>query len=269
MISPVEYVHGYDPGESERLDVQANLISELVHSSTKFERHCRILEVGCGTGAQTISLARNNPTARIVAFDRSPDSLARASARLAESATDNVDLIQADVESLSFEPESFDHAFVCFVLEHLESPLSALRRLRALIRPGGSITVFEGDHGSTYFSPDDSAARRAIDAQAELQRRAGGNAMVGRQVYPLLAAAGYRAVRVQPCVIYVDGSRPDLADAFTRQIFTAMIAGVRERVIDGGLIEREMFDDGLRALGRAAEEDGVFSYTFFKAHAMR
>ena len=51
-------------------------------------------------------------------------------------------------------PESFDHVFVCFVLEHLTRPAEALIILRRLLRPGGTITVIEGDHGSTYFHPE-------------------------------------------------------------------------------------------------------------------
>ena len=52
--------------------------------------------------------------------------------------------------------------FVCFVLEHLRDPVSALFRLKALLKPGGSVTAIEGDHGSAYFHPDSADARRAI-----------------------------------------------------------------------------------------------------------
>ena len=38
---------------------------------------------------------------------------------------------------LPFDAESFDHVFVCFVLEHLADPVAALARLRRLLRPGG------------------------------------------------------------------------------------------------------------------------------------
>jgi hypothetical protein len=51
--------------------------------------------------------------------------------------------------------------FVCFVLEHLPRPSEALAALRGVIRPGGTITVIEGDHGSTYFHPESAYARRA------------------------------------------------------------------------------------------------------------
>ena len=56
-------------------------------------------------------------------------------------------------------------------------------------------------------------------------------------------------------------------DGFTRKTFTAMIEGVRGPAIGAGLVEPEAFDEGVRALHRTAEADGVFCYTFFKALA--
>jgi SAM-dependent methyltransferase len=175
-----------------------------------------------------------------------------------------VELRRADLFDAPFEPESFDHIFTCFVLEHLLGPAAALVALKALLKPGGTITVFEGDHGSAYFHPDNEAARDAIACLGELQRRSGGNAMIGRQVYPLLTAAGFRDVHVSPQTIYVDSSRSHLVDGFTRKTFTAMIEGVREEAITSGLIDAERFEAGIRALYRTAEDDGVFCYMFFK-----
>lgn len=136
--------------------------------------------------------------------------------------------------------------------------------LKRLLGPGGTITVVEGDHGSAYFHPDSPAAHAAIESQVELQREAGGNALIGRQLYPLMVEAGLDAVRVSPRMVYVDSSRPDLVDGFTRKTFTAMIEGVREPAIAADLIEPKRFDSGVRDLHRTTEADGVFCYTFFK-----
>ncbi len=89
--------------------------------------------------------------------------------------------------------------------------------------------------------------------------------MIGRELYPLLTAAGYSSVRVSPRMVYVDSSKPELVDGFTKKTFTAMIEGVRESAIGAALIEPQDFDEGIRALYRTAESDGVFCYTFFKA----
>jgi SAM-dependent methyltransferase len=259
------YVHGYHAHENERLQDQAGTLADLLHADTVYPRGSSVLEVGCGVGAQTVTLARYSPQARITSVDISLESLAQARRRVAEAGLTNVAFQQADIFALPFDAESFDHVFVCFVLEHLAQPVEALAILKRLLRPGGTITVIEGDHGSTSFYPDSSAARAAIQCLVTLQQQAGGNALIGRQVYPLLAAAGFAAVQVSPRMVYVDASRPELVDGFTRKTFTAMIAGIREPALAAGLIAPERFDAGIRDLHRTTEADGTFCYTFFKA----
>ena len=260
-----KYVHGYDPREMVRLQDQAGTLVDLLHSDTSYPAGSIVLEAGCGIGAQTVNLARNSPGAWIVSVDVSRESVAEAKAVADAAGVTNVEFRQGDIFALPFRPESFDHVFVCFVLEHLARPVEALTVLKKLLRPGGTVTVIEGDHGSAYFHPDSDAAHRAIHCQVELQRAAGGNALIGRQLYPMLVDAGFDAVRVSPRMVYVDSSRPDLVDGFTKKTFTAMIAGVRESAIEAGMIEPAVFDAGIQALHRTTELDGVFCYTFFKA----
>ena len=263
------YFHGYDGQEAVRLADQARTLEELLHSDTGFPDGSTVLEAGCGTGAQTVVLARRSTGARIVAVDVSAASLAEAQARISAAGLGNVEFRQADLLALPFAPASFDHIFLCFVLEHLPDPAETLAALRPLLRPGGMIAVIEDDHGSTYFHPESEAAHAAIACQVELQRRAGGNAMIVRRLYPLLAGAGFAAVRASPRMIYVDASKPELVDGFIRRTFTAMVEGVRERALAAGLSTPDAFDAGTRALRRTAEPDGVFCYTFFKAVGRR
>ncbi len=258
------YVHGYHRRENDRLQDQAGTLVDLLHSDTSYPPGSLVLEAGCGIGAQTVTLAQRSPDARFTSFDVSADSVAQAKRTTDAAGITNVQFQQADIFALPFAPESFDHVFICFVLEHLSRPVEALTILNRLLRPGGTMTVIEGDHGSTYFHPDSSAAHMAIQCLVELQRLAGGNSLIGRQLYPLMVEAGLEAIHVSPRMVYVDSSRPDLVDGFTRKTFTAMIEGVRESAIAADIIDREAFDAGVRDLHRTTEADGVFCYTFFK-----
>lgn len=265
----MKYVHGYDRRENIRLQDQASTLVELLHADTSYPKGSRILEAGCGVGAQTITLARNSPHAQITSVDISDSSIARAREVIEKAGAQNVTFKQADIFNLPFEPESFDHIFICFVLEHLSQPVEALHCLKKVLKVGGTITVIEGDHGSTYFYPDNTSSHRAIQCQVALQRKAGGNANIGRELYPLLTRAGFSAVRVSPRMVYVDSSRPQLVEGFIKNTFTAMIEGVRKSSIDSDLIDATTFDDGIKGLYRTTEEDGVFCYTFFKAVCLK
>jgi SAM-dependent methyltransferase len=264
-----DYVHGYSGRERERLGDQAQTLADLLLSDTVYPSGSVVLEVGCGVGAQTVTLARRSPEATIVAMDISEDSLAAAQESVRSSGFRNVMFQQADVYSMPFAPDTFDHVFVCFVLEHLSRPREALAHLRRVLKPGGTITVIEGDHGSTYFHPESPYARQAIHCLVELQARAGGDSLIGRTLYPLLLESGFRHVTVSPRMVYVDSSRPHLVEGFTRNTFTAMVEGVRERALAAGLIDEDTWEKGIRDLYRTAETDGTFCYAFFKAVGMR
>jgi len=266
MSSP--YVHGYGASELHRLQDQATTLVDLLHADVVYPAGARVLEAGCGVGAQTLTLASRSPQAHFTSIDTSADSLAQARQSVAAAGLTNVVFEQADIFSLPFTHRSFDHVFVCFVLEHLARRLEALMALRGLLRAGGTITVIEGDHGSAYFHPESDSARKAIACQVTLQARAGGDATIGRRLFPLLAAAGFTTPHVSPRMVYVDSSRPSLVDGFIRKTFTAMVEGVRAAAIDTGLLTPAEFDEGVADLYRTTQPDGVFCYTFFKGSAV-
>jgi SAM-dependent methyltransferase len=265
----LDYVHGYSAKENTRLTDQATTLTELLHADTLYPPGSLVLEAGCGVGAQTVILAGNSPQAAFTSIDISEESLAAAQRRVQEAGFTNVGLQHADIFDLPFLSGHFDHVFVCFVLEHLPNPAGALEALMRVLKPGGSITVIEGDHGSAYFHPDSRHARRAIRCLVDLQQRAGGDSLIGRRLYPLLTRAGYRDVQVSPRMVYADASRRALVDGFTRKTFTAMVEGVGEQAVGQGLMDAASWAAGIRDLYRTAEDDGTFCYTFFKAVGLR
>ena len=269
MTTKHAYVHGYSGGESTRLVDQASTLAELLHSDTSYGPGSLVLEAGCGVGAQTVTLATRSAAATILSIDLSAESLAAARQRTRSAGIKNVVFHQADLYSLPFRAESFDHVFMCFVLEHLPRPEQAITALNRVLKRGGTMTVIEGDHGSVYFHPDSQHARGAIQCLIDLQARAGGDSLIGRSLYPLLTQAGLEHVEVSPRVVYVDGSRPHLVEGFTRKTFTAMVEAVGDRAIASGLIDKDTWSQGIRDLYRTAEADGTFCYTFFKAVARR
>jgi SAM-dependent methyltransferase len=262
--NPRSYVHGRSERESVRLHDQASGLGFLLHEGTCYPPGSKVLEAGCGVGAQTSLLTSNSPHAHFTSIDISPESLARAKERVTGKGFTNVTFREADICNLPFGAGTFDHVFVCFTLEHIPNLLLALDNLKKVLRPGGTITAIEGDHGSAIFYPETSAAHQIIDCLVTLQRQAGGNALIGRELEHLLADAGFVDVKIYPRQTYATPSIPNSSEAVKR-IFIAMIEGVREQVIDGGLTDPETWEKGIRDLYRTTERNGMFCYTFFKA----
>jgi len=261
-----EYVHGYSERETQRLFDQAASVRDLLHHDTRYDAGARVLEAGCGVGAQTVTLARNSPDAHFVSIDIAEDSLAEAAALIEREHLTNVAFRRADVYDLPFDEASFDHVFVCYLLEHVPDPDGALTALARVLKPGGTMTVIEGDHGSCRWHPETDAARRAWQCLIDVQAALGGDSLIGRRLYPLLAGAGLTDVRVSPRMVYGDHSRPAVVDAFWARTIIPMVHGVHDRAIEMGLIDAKTWTRGVRELHLPIDRtDGTFTYTFFNA----
>lgn len=270
VTEPKAYVHGYGEREAQRLMDQAESVSDLIHHDTEFPPDSRILEVACGVGAQTVAMAQRLPACRFVSFDKIPQSVGLAAERVRTAGLQEVHLLTADLFEAPFKPESFDVLFVSYLLEHLPDPLAALISLKTLLRPGGTLLVVEGDHGSCYFHPDTPEAIRAWKCLIEVQAGLGCDSEIGRRLHPLLQSAGFENVRVSPRMVYADKSRPLMQHQFVLQTIVPMVEGIRTEALAKSLmppIEWEKGVSDLRETGLSSK--GTFCYTFFKASAKK
>jgi hypothetical protein len=70
-------------------------------------------------------------------------------------------------------------------------------------------------------------------------------------------------------MVYVDASRPELVEGFSKNTFIAMVEGVREQALSLGLIDAPTWDKGIADMYRATAPGGTFCYTFFKGVATK
>ena len=262
-----KYIHGYTETEANRLGDQASILAAHLHYDSHFPPGSTVLEAGCGIGAQTRILAAANPDVHFTSIDIDEQSLKKAASEIDRLGFSNVCFQQADIFNLPFLPNSFDHIFCCFVLEHLPDPHTALQSLKRTLKHGGTLTVIEGDHGSFLSFPESEESRRTVQCLVELQASAGGNALIGRELSALLRKAGFEKIRVSPRQIYADAGRPEVVEGFSRKTFIAMVEGVRDKAIRNGLISKSSWEKGIADLYTATGEYGSFTYTFFKAIA--
>jgi ubiquinone/menaquinone biosynthesis C-methylase UbiE len=264
-----DYVHGYSEREALRLVDQGKTLAPLMHHDTCYPDGSKVLEVGCGVGAQTITLAKNSPQAEITSVDISEPSLNHAKNLIEKEGISNVDFQVADIMNLPFEDETFDYVFICFVLEHLPDPVGALLSLKRVLKKGGSITVIEGDHGSCYFHPETKEAVKVWECLIKVQTDLNCNPLMGRELYPLLIEAGFEDVQIDPRIVYVDSSKPELVDGFIEKTIIAMVEGVKDQSIESDLIDLATWEKGIEDLYMSAEPSGTFFYNFFKGIARK
>jgi SAM-dependent methyltransferase len=107
-------------------------VLERVIGALELPQHARILDAGCGSGRNMVDLARRGKVTGI--------ELSETSASLARE-RDAGEVITGSVQQMPFANDSFDLAVCLDVIEHLEDDLAALRELRRVLAPTGSLLV--------------------------------------------------------------------------------------------------------------------------------
>ena len=105
--------------------------------------HHRILEVGCGAGYFSPTLAQSVPQGRLVAADIQPEMLAYTEKRLRRRHIDNVDYYLCDGTHFDFPDQSFDRIVLITVLGEVANQAEYLAEFRRLLRADGLLSVSE------------------------------------------------------------------------------------------------------------------------------
>jgi hypothetical protein len=69
--------------------------------------------------------------------------------------------------------------------------------------------------------------------------------------------------------LYIDSSKPDLVEGFTKNTFIAMVEGVRKQALELNTIGEKTWNKGISDLYQTAGQEGTFCYTFFKGTAIK
>lgn len=165
----------------------------------------RVLEAGCGTGAVLTSL---KTPATIHGLDLEPARLVEA-----RGYAPAVNLVCGDALGMPYPYGIFDIAFCHFLLLWVRDPLTALREMKRVTRPGGAVLALaEPDYDSRWDEPEPLAVLGRW--QAESLRRQGADTGLGSRLADLFRQAGIQPVETG--ILQADGK--DLPNAEERDL---------------------------------------------------
>jgi len=151
-----------------------------------------VLDCGCGPGSITVGLAQAVSPGRVIGIDLEASQVARARKNAAGLGLGNVEFVQASVCDLPFDDARFDAVFSHAMLEHLSNPVSVLREMYRVLKPGGVIGIRCIDLGGTLIAPDaDGVLEYAHEIWRKYRGYCGGDPQMGRRLRRLLGDAGF------------------------------------------------------------------------------
>jgi SAM-dependent methyltransferase len=194
------YALGYTDAEQDRLIRQAALIApctERLFREAGIRPGHRVLDLGSGLGDVSMLLARLvGSSGQVVGIERDASSIARAQARVAAEGLGNVKFLNTDVNNIITD-QLFDAAVGRFILMFLADPVSVLRSVSRLVRPGG-VLAFQEPSWIPMLALGDrlplwSCVLRSIH---ETILRSGANPEMGLALYPIFQEVGLPAPKM-------------------------------------------------------------------------
>jgi SAM-dependent methyltransferase len=197
---PARYIGSEDPYEAERQAAHATGVLDELRAGLALHPPipaARVVELGCGAGNVTQALLEALPEATIVASDRDERLLAQARERLADAVRmGRVRFERADATSLPFPARTFDLAISRCVLMHLSDPLLAVAEMYRVLEVGGVAVAVEPDWGARALYPDPEALGVLLDLARRARPFGFPDMLLGRKLYALFRAAGFRDVSI-------------------------------------------------------------------------
>ncbi len=196
--------------------------TDLMLDLARIDVGSRVLDIAAGDCDQSMAAARRvGPQGYVLAVDVADQMLEIGAQFAREAGFQNIETRVMDGGNLDLPERSFDAVICRFALMYLPDPVSGLRGMKRVLKPGGRVSVVVyGVNGSPEFSRARSAARRHLGfAESETSAHSLGELAVLQQT---LEAGGLSRIEIhaldlpihmasaEECVRYLQGSSPGL-----------------------------------------------------------
>ena len=251
---------------------RAILLPRTADFATLFTPHLRpgmrLLDCGCGPGSITLGLAQRVAPGEAIGIDIRPDAVDQARSLATERGIANATFEVGSVYQLPYPDASFDAAYASALLQHLTSPVDALREIRRFLKPGGFVGIADGSSPLRLRYPTNPALE-AYDGLRTRQRARDARPTIALQLRALLRDAGFTRTEATGGMCTESGPPAGTAEE-TRRVAQNHVTSLRgtlgqDAVADGTLSqgELEQMVDALTAWGD--HPDAFYARPFFQA----
>jgi SAM-dependent methyltransferase len=165
----------------------------------------RVLDVGAGPGYATVDLAEIvGPTGQVTAVERSSNYVSALSAACRARSLSNVQVYELDLMTDDLPSGSYDFTWCRWVLCFVSNPDLLVRKIAAVLRPGGRAIFHEYGHYTTWrFFPRRLALEEFVGHVVATWRESGGEPDTGLQLPGQLIENGLSVLSVEPRIFCV------------------------------------------------------------------
>ncbi len=275
-MSDFPYLHGFSNDEQERLRKQARFIEHEIYQNLNLSRDTNLLEVVCGVGAQSEILLRRFPNIHLTGIDLSDQQLQAARHSLSHNPIANphqakarFEIHKMDATKMTFADNSFDGAFLCWVLEHIPQPQRVLNEVLRVLKPGSVVYITEVMNSSFFLDPYSPNVWRYWMAFNDYQYDQTGDPFVGAKLGNLLMQSGFQEIETTAKTWHLDNRYPQQRQEVI-EYWTELLLSASEQLIKAEYVTEDIVENMKKEMAIVTKDpNAVFYYSFMQAKAIK
>ena len=265
------YLHGFSEKEQTRLYEQAKTLEHTIYSSVDFSQSSKLIEIGCGVGAQSEILLRRFPNIELTSIDLSTTQLNAANKHIQSfpALAKRWSSQKMDASKIDFKTASFDSAFICWVLEHVPTVDRVIAEAYRILEPEAKIVINEVMNSTFFLDPYSPKVWKYWMAFNDLQFNQKGDPFVGAKLGSLLEAQGFKDIHTIVKTLHYDRRTPKLREILMNDWLDLLLSAA-PNLIENNLTTKDEvkeMEDEFRSV--IENKNAIIYYSFMQAHAIR
>jgi ubiquinone/menaquinone biosynthesis C-methylase UbiE len=258
---PSGYAMGFTDGERKRLMQQGAVLREptaALFRAAGIGPGMHALDIGSGAGDVAMLAADLvGPTGSVMGLDRDPDSIARATQRVADAGYKNIQFQKCEFHEFA-GTRPLDALVGRFILMYLPDPAATLRTLAANLRSGAAIAFFEPDFTCNGVSvPEVPLFRKCGEWMVGAMRACGVRVDMGMHLYHTYRAAGFIKAGCMASHLSGCGFQPGLGKYFSETIRSLLPKIEQHNIASRDEVDIETLTERLEEAARIADPQWV------------
>ena len=194
--------------EVKRLQAQVDLFFDKefeIYVKFGLKNGMKIIECGSGPGFLMRNILKMFPDCKATALEIDPFLFEVLKSNAVENNVKLFDTINASIYDTQLPDNTFDFIITRLVIEHLQSPLDAIKELYRILKPGGKLVITSNDfayHLVTY--PVIPELDEMYNAYCRSRISEGGNPLIGRQIPTYLKKNNFTNVQLDLISVHSD-----------------------------------------------------------------